>query len=146
VNELPTIKKRRTDREPQCGDEYQLPSHHGQEHARDFWSDGSRYPEEDFRQKAGGYKHASTLKYEQKSGSSQCQLAWNVHSKQQKIASVTDIHQQMLSESDLIEPSSAAGWHEERACTWQNERLAVEGNVKSREHWVPLKNGKDRLT
>jgi hypothetical protein len=145
VNELPTIKKRRTDKEPQWSDEYQLPPHHGHEQKREFRSGSGRCPEEEF-QKAGSFKLASTLKYEQKSGSSQCQLAWNVHGKQQKIASVTDIHQQMLSESDWNEPSSAAGWQEEGVCAWRNERSAMEGNVKSREHWIPLTNGKERLT
>jgi hypothetical protein len=50
-----------------------------------------------------GFKLPSTLKFEQRSGNNQCQLAWNVSKIQQRAVSVSGIHQRMMTQPDFNE-------------------------------------------
>ena len=150
MNELPTIKKRRIDAKPQWSendcDEYPQSPKRTQEHEGGFWSGGGGSCIEEHVQETSGYKLASTLKFEQRSGSSQCQLAWNVPNMQQRVASVTDIHLQMMSNPDVDEFESAAGYREEGELAWHNRSLSAKNSVvKGKERWVPLQNAKERL-
>ena len=166
VNDLPTIKKRRTEREPQWGEcdsgvhqhpqqyyrhqqqlqqqqqqyQHQQPVRRSQERACDAWRGGG--VEEEPIRDAGNYKHASTLRLEQRSGSSQCHLAWNVsHEQQEQAASVADIHRQMMSRSDFNDSESTAGWQER----WNGGSARDNASIKGRAAWVPLQNAKERL-
>jgi hypothetical protein len=151
VNELPTIKKRRTETKPQLGErdceEHAQSLQCSQERVDKFWSsDGEKCANVHLRQ-ISGYKLASTLKFEQRSGNSQCQLAWNVPKIQQRVASVNDIHLQMMSDPDFNEFESESGCREERGFAWCTAGSnAKDIGVKGRERWVPLQNAKERLT
>jgi len=164
VNDLPTIKKRRTEREPQWGEcdsdvhqyhrhhhqqqqqqhhhQYQQPLRHAQDRADDARSGGcSNLVEEEFARDAGN-KHATTLRLEQRSGSSQCHLAWNVASKKQEQgASVSEIHRQMITQSGFDDGCAAAGWQEGRVGGPTRDSASVKG----RAGWVPLQNARERL-
>ena len=150
MNELPTIKKRRAETRSQLGErdfeEHLQSLQCSQERLDEFWSSGGGKCANVLLQDTRGYKLASTLKFEQRSGNSQCQLAWNVP-KIQRVSSVNDIHLQMMSKSDVGELESESGCREERDFAWCNAgSTAKEIGVKGRERWVPLQNAKERLT
>ncbi len=142
---MPTIKKRRADKETQWGrknsDHCEQLQQHNHESAVEFPGTAANDAVEDV--KVG--KRASTLKYEQRSGSSQCQLAWNVPGKQQRTESVTDIHLQMMAPADLIEIESRAGLRDNMARHWENGGSAKDCGTKGGERWLPLQNSKERL-
>lgn len=99
----------------------------------------------DCPQDVGAHKLASTLKFEQRSGSSQCKLAWNVPNTKQLTASVTDIHLQMLSRPDYKESPSAHERYEDKNAWYSDENGCDKVCVKGRQCSVPLQSAKDRL-
>lgn len=153
MNELPTIKKRRTDTKPQRSeivcDEYRQSFDCSQEGTGDVWNAGCGGCVEENFQKTRSYKLASTLKFQQRSDSSQCRLAWNVPSNiQPRVASVTDIHLQMMSKPENHAFAPATRCLEEMEHAWIQGGSEIDVGVrgKSRERWVPLQNAKERLT
>ncbi len=144
MDELPTIKKRRADKQPHWdngdSDQHEQQLQRTREIAGDFHGVIRCGAEE---QIIGG-KRASTLKYEQRSGSSQCQLAWNAAGKQQRNESVTDIHLQMMAPIDSTEIESRGGWSDEMGA-WGSRGSERDGSIKGRERWLPLQNARDRL-
>ncbi len=147
MNELPTIKKRRAEKEPPRGqgdfDQRKQPLRPSHDNAGEFHGSDANGREEDI---PGAGKLASTLKYEQRSGSSQCKLAWNVDTgKQQRSESVSDIHLQMMAPTDFPEVEPRCAWQDEMARKWESGGSARESGVKGRERWLPLQNAKDRL-
>lgn len=148
MNELPTIKKRRADKGPQWNEadseHIEQPMMMSHKNADELYNiSGTCFAGGDA---AGVGKLASTLKYEQRSGNSQCRLAWNVPSKEQRVASVSDIHRQMISPPDFPEVGSQAGWRDDVARALENGGAAKGGSIKGKtERWVPLQNAKDRL-
>ncbi len=145
---MPTIKKRRTDKGPQRNEadseHIEQPKMNSYENAEKLYSvSGTCVAEGDA---IGVGKLASTLKYEQRSGSSQCRLAWNVPCKEQRVASVSDIHRQMISPPDSPEVGSRAGWQDDVARALENGGAAKGRSIKGKtERWLPLQNAKDRL-
>lgn len=129
-------------------DEYQQSFHCSQERMGDVWNAGGGGCVEENVQKTGGYKLASTLKFQQRSDSSQCRLAWNVPTNMQpRVASVTDIHLQMMSKPENHAFAPATGCFEmEHAWIHGGSEFDVGVREKSRERWVPLQNAKERLT